>query len=68
MNWKLLAQVIASQVVEFSVFWLIAGWIPLALPHSTKFLILLAADVAFTEIVFPGAFGYLIQMILKKDE
>lgn len=68
MNWKLLLQVILFQVVEFTIFWLIAGWIPLPLSHLTKFLILLSVDIGITELVFPGAFGWLISEIFKNGK
>jgi hypothetical protein len=68
MNWRLLIQVISFQVVEFSLFWLIAGWIPLPLSHLTKFFILLAFDVGITELVFPGTFGWLISEIFSNEK
>lgn len=66
MNYSLLIKFLIVEAVEFSLFWLIAGWIPLPFSQVTKFFILLSFDIAVTELVFPGAIGILINEIFKK--
>jgi hypothetical protein len=67
MNYDLLIKFLLFEIVEFTVFWLVAGVIPLPYSQLQIFLGMIVADVLVTEIVFPGAFVYLYRAIFKKD-
>ena len=65
MNYKLLIFFLLFEIVEFSVFWFVAGFFA---PHSQLqlFLAIIFLDVVVSEIVFPGAFVSLYRAIFPK--
>lgn len=65
MNYKLLIFFLLFEIVEFSVFWFVAGFFA---PHSQLelFLVLIFLDVVVTTIVCPGAFVSLFRAIFPK--
>jgi hypothetical protein len=66
MNYKLLIYFLLFEIGEFTAFWLIADYIPLALTQLQIFIGLIVIDVIVTKIVFPGAFITLYRNIFNK--
>jgi hypothetical protein len=67
MNYDLLIKFLLFEIVEFTIFWLLAGVIPIPYSQLQIFFGMIVADVIITEIVFPGAFVSLYRAIFRKD-